>query len=189
LPTTPLHFSAIAPLHFKRPEIFDITALLGSSTFVDLELLYLLLIGQPMDHGLWHSYFFVLTIYPVVLTLITYVAERGFEKTIFSVYRFFRFFPKKVRYPLKTIYLCCLIGGVSHLFFDMWTHENSPYVLFPFYKENPFWIGEWGIIIQVLISLLSLYTIFLWIRQIQIHRKVYRNKVKKSVSHARSCEG
>ena len=126
-----------------------------------------------MNHGFWHSYFFVLTIYPVVLGLIVYVAERKYNKTISSVYRFFRFFPKKVNYSLKTIYLCCLIGGISHIFFDMWVHENSPYVLFPFYNENPLWIGEWSIIILVLVSLLSFYTAFLWIRQMQIHRKTY----------------
>lgn len=155
-----------------RPETFDITALLCSSTFVDLRLFYFLLLTRsPIGHGLWHSYLFVLTIYPVVLSLLVYVAERRFEKTIFGVYRFFRFFPKKVRYSFKTIYLCCLIGGVSHIFFDMWVHENSSYVIFPFYEGNPFWIGEWGIIILVVVGLLSLYTVFLWIRQMRIHRK------------------
>jgi len=64
----------------------------------------------------------------------------------------------------------------------MWVHENSPYVLFPFYEENPFWIGEWNIIIFVLISLLSFYTVFLWIKQMQIHRKPDRNKVNRSVA-------
>lgn len=184
MPATPLHFLAIAPLHFKRPKAFDITALLCSSTLVDLELLYRLLTGEPMIHGLWHSYFFVLTIYPVLLSLIIYVGERRFNKTILGVYRFFRFYPKKVNYRFKTIYFCCLIGGASHIFFDMWVHENSPYVLFPFYNENPLWIGEWSIIILVLVSLLSFYTVFLWIRQIQIRRRAYRNKVNYSVPSA-----
>jgi hypothetical protein len=168
LPPNPLHFSAVAPLHFKWPEAFDITALLVSSTFVDLELLYYFLIGKPMSHGLWHSYLFVLTIYPVVLSLIVYVAERTIEKTIFGVYRVFRFFPKKVKYSFKTIYLCCLFGGISHIFFDMWIHENSPYVLFPFYEGNPFWIGEWEIIIYVVVALLSFYAVFLWIKQMRL---------------------
>jgi len=163
LPANPLHFSAIAPLHRLRPETFDITALLYSSTLVDLELLYSFLIGRPMDHGIWHSYLFVTTIYPVVLCLIIYVMERRFEKTIFDVYRFFRFYPSKVSYSLKTIYFSCLIGGVSHIFFDMWVHENSAFVLFPFYEGNPFWAGEWGVIVQVVVILLSVYTVFLWI--------------------------
>jgi hypothetical protein len=172
LPPNPLHFSAVAPLHFKRPETFDITALLFSSTFVDLELLYYFLIGKPMSHGLWHSYFFVLTIYPIVLSLIVYVAERRIEKTIFGVYRVFRFFPKKVKYSFKTIYFCCLVGGISHIFFDMWIHENSPYVLFPFYEENPFWIGKWSIIIDLIVGLLSVYTVFLWIRQMRSRKRI-----------------
>lgn len=172
MPPNPLHFSAVAPLHFKRPETFDITALLFSSTFVDLELLYYFLIGKPMSHGLWHSYFFVLTIYPVVLNLIVYVAERRIEKTIFGVYRVFRFFPKKVKYSFKTIYFCCLVGGISHIFFDMWIHANSPYVLFPFYEENPFWIGKWSIIIDLIVGLLSVYTVFLWIRQMRSRKRI-----------------
>jgi uncharacterized membrane protein YczE len=53
----------------------------------------------------------------------------------------------------------------------MWTHENSPYVLFPLHEKNPFWIGEWSIIIEALVILLSLCTLFLWLRQIQAHRK------------------
>jgi len=134
-----------------------------------------------VSHGFWHSYFFVLTIYPVVLSLIVYVAEIRFEKTIFRSFRFFRFFPRKVRYSFKTIYLCCLIGGVSHIFLDMLVHENSSYVLFPFYEGNPFWIGEWSIIIHVLVSLLSLYTVFLWIRQMQVHRKTCQSTVSRSV--------
>ncbi|UCE29374.1 MAG: DUF4184 family protein [Candidatus Bathyarchaeota archaeon] len=165
MPMTPLHFGAIAPLHFRRPERFDIIALLYSSTLVDLELLYYYLTENHLNHGLWHSYFFVLTIYPVMLSLFIYVMERSLERTIFRIYGFFRFFPEKVRYSFKTVYFCCLIGGLSHIFFDMWTHERSPYILFPFYKENPFWIGEWSNIIYALVILFSLYTVFLWIRQ------------------------
>lgn len=163
MPANPLHFSAIAPLQRLRPETFDITALLYSSVLVDLELLYSFLIGRPMDHGIWHSYLFVTTIYPVVLCLIIYVMERRFEKTIFSVYRFFRFYPSKVSYSLKAIYLSCLIGGISHIFFDMWTHENSAFVLFPFYDGNPFWADEWSVIVQGAVILLSICTVFLWI--------------------------
>ena len=175
LPATPLHFSAIAPLHSRRPENFDITALVYASTLVDLELLYFFLTENHLNHGFWHSYFFVLTIYPVVLSLIIYVMERRFEKTIFSIYGFFKFFPEKVRYPFKTIYFCCLFGGFSHIFFDMWTHENSSYILFPFYGENLFWVGEWSIIIHALVISLSLYTVFLWMKQIQIYRRAKHN--------------
>jgi len=169
LPANPLHFLSIAPLVFRRAKTFDITALLYSSTLVDLELLFPLLTGQPPHHGFWHSYFFVLTVYPVALSLVVYTIETRFDRTISNIHRFFRFSPEKVRYPFRTIYFCCLIGGVSHIFSDMWVHEISPYVLFPFYEGNPFWIGEWSTIIHLLVSLLSLYTIFLWIRQLRSH--------------------
>lgn len=167
LPPTPLHFLAIAPLNFKLPEKFDITSLLVSSTFVDLEIVYFFLIGEPTYHGLWHSYIFVLTIYPVVLSLIVYGSERMLGQTILRIYGFFRFYPKKVTYSLGTIYLCCLIGGVSHIFFDMWVHRVSSYVFFPFFvfsSENPFWIGEYEIVGHICVGLLGLYTIYLWIK-------------------------
>jgi hypothetical protein len=172
LPATPLHFSAIAPLHFWRPQIFDITAFFYSSLSVDLELLFGLLTSNSLAHGIWHSYFFVLTIYPVFASLFVYVAESRLENTVSRIYRFFRFFPNKIRYSFKTIYLCCLIGGASHIFFDMWIHEYSPYILFPLVtQKNPFWIGQWSIIIDALVILLSLSAIFLWLRQALIHRK------------------
>jgi hypothetical protein len=170
LPISPLHFLAIAPLHFKRPEKFDITALFYSSMSVDLELLYAFLVGGATNHGLWHSYFFVLTIYPVAVSLFVYAIERSLEGTIFGIYRFFKFFPEKVKYSFRTIYFSCLLGGVSHIFFDMWTHQVSSYVLFPFAAQNPFWIGEWSDIIFALVIMLSFYTVFLWIRQMIAHR-------------------
>ena len=171
MPPSPLHFSAIAPLYFKWPKSFDITALLFSSTLVDLELLVFLLNGEPMIHGFWHSYLFVLTIYPAALSPILYLLERGIDKKIEGIYRFFRFFPETISYPLKAIYISCLVGGASHIFLDMWVHQNSSWVLFPFYEGNLFWIGEWSIIVFGLVTLLSLYAVFLWIRQMRIPRR------------------
>ena len=170
MPANPLHFLAIAPLHFKQPEAYDITALLYSSILVDLELLYSFLTGQPMNHGIWHSYLYVLTIYPAALSLIVYAIERGFEKPIIRIHKFLRLYPGKVRYPLKTIYLNCLVGGASHIFLDMWTHETSVFILFPFYEGNPFWIGEWSIVVYALVTLLSIYTLFLWGRHASLHK-------------------
>ena len=171
MPANPLHFLAIAPLHFRWPETYDITALLYSSILVDLELLYSFLSGQPMSHGIWHSYLYVLTIYPAALGLIVYAMERGFEKTIIRIHRFFRVFPDEVKYPFRTIYLNCLVGGTSHVFFDMWVHETSPYVVFPLYEGNPLWIGESGIIVHALVALLSIYALFLWRRRALLHRE------------------
>ena len=138
---------------------------------VDLELVLSFLLSGSLTHGVWHSYLFVLTIFPVAVGLFVYAVERWFEGTIFGVYRFFRFYPEKIRYPFRTIYVCCLIGGVSHIFFDMWTHEVSSYILFPLVAENPFWVGEWSIVIFVLMVLLSSFTVFLWVRAMLAHRR------------------
>jgi hypothetical protein len=59
----------------------------------------------------------------------------------------------------------------------MWVHEYSPYVLFPLVTKNPFWIGEWSIVIDALVILLSLYAIFLWLRQALINRKTRKEKL------------
>jgi hypothetical protein len=147
--------------------MFDVTALAVSSTFVDLELVFYFLVENHMNHGFCHSYLSVLTIYPVVLSVIIYLIEARFRDGISRVYGVFRFFPRKVHYPFKTVYFTCLIGGFSHIFFDMWVHETSSYILFPFYSRNPFWIGRWSIIIDAIVGILSLYTVYLWIRQIK----------------------
>lgn len=141
---------------------------------VDLELLLYFMLSGSLAHGVWHSYLFVLTIYPVAVGLFVYALERWFEGTISRVYRFFRFYPDKIRYSFKTIYLCCLLGGFSHIFFDMWTHEVSSYILFPLIVKNPFWLGEWSIVVFGLMVLLSFYTVFLWAKGILIHRRTQR---------------
>ena len=173
MPANPLHFLAIASLHFKRPESFDIIALLISSTFVDLELLYYLIVENHMRHGIWHSYFIVVTIYPIVLSLTIFLVNKKLKTVILRFFSLFRFYPKKVCYSLKTIYFSCVIGGVSHIFFDMWTHEYSPYVLFPLVGKNPFWIGDWSFVVLALVALLSVYSIILWIKGIKIYRKKF----------------
>jgi hypothetical protein len=173
LPPTPIHFLSVAPLHFVKPGTFDITALLLSSTCIDLELLYLLLIGQPLYHGLWHSYFFALTIFPVAVSLLVLVAERKLLGILKSTYKLFRFYPIKLKYSFKTIYLSSLVGGASHIFFDMWTHRVSSYLLYPFVvfeAENPFWAYEYEVVIYISVTLLSIYSIYFWIKHMRIHR-------------------
>lgn len=171
MPANPLHFLAVAPLHFIWPKKFDITALLISSTFVDLELIYYFLIENHTSHGLWHSYFFVLTIYPIVLSIIIFFGEKKFSAQISKIYNVVRFYPPKVSYSLKTIYICCLIGGLSHMFFDMWTHEYSPYVLFPADNGNAFWFGEFvNNVFLLLVAVLSLITLVLWIKGMKPHK-------------------
>ena len=177
MPANPLHFFAIAPLYFHFPTKFDVMALLISSTFVDLELVYYFIINNNTGHGLGHSYFFVLTIYPIVLSVIIFLVKRKFQKSTVEIYNFFRLYPKKINFSFKIIYTSCLIGGVSHIFFDMWTHEYSPYILFPVVEKNPFWIGNWSVIVYAIVAILSLYTLFLWIQGILNYRKQIRQKL------------
>jgi len=140
---------------------------------VDLELVSSFLLSGCLTHGVWHSYLFVLTMYPIAVGFFVYAVERWLEGTVFRIYRFFRFYPKKVRYPFRTIYLCCLFGGASHIFFDMWTHQVSSYVFFPLVVANPFWIGEWeSNVVFALMTLLSLYAVFLWVKQMPIRRRM-----------------
>jgi len=181
LPISPFHILAIAPLHFRRPDVFDFTALFYSSMAVDVELVVSFLLGGSLNHGVWHSYLFVLTVYPVAVGLFVYALERWFEGTVFRVYGFFRFYPEKVRYSFRTVYLCCIVGGVSHIFFDMWTHEVSSYVLFPFVMENPFWFVEWSYAFFALTVLLSLYSVFLWVKQMLVHRRLQQASVDRAV--------
>jgi len=148
---------------------------------VDVELVVAFLLGGSLNHGVWHSYLFVLTVYPVAVGLFVYVVERWLEGTVFGVYRFFRFYPEKVRYPFRTVYLCCLVGGVSHVFFDMWTHEVSSYILFPLVMDNPFWFVEWSYVVFALAVLLGLYTVFLWAKQMLIHRGLRKAGADRSV--------
>jgi len=177
MPATPLHFLAIAPLYFKMPTKFDITSLMISSTFVDLELVYYFLVENHTGHGFWHSYFFVLTIYPIILSIIIFLMHKKCGKTILKIYDFFRIYPNRISHSFKTIYFSCLLGGVSHIFFDMWTHDYSSYVLYPVYSHNPFWIGDWSIIIRLLVYALSAYTLFLWIKGIQTRKKIKKQQV------------
>ncbi len=145
---------------------------------MDLEIGYSFLLGGSLGHGVWHSYLFALTVYPVAVGLFVYAVERWFEGTVFGVYRFFRFYPEKVRYPFMMIYLSCLIGGVSHIFFDMWTHPVSSYILFPLIVGNPFWVGEWGsYVVYAVMILISSYAICPWLRQMRRHRRMNQNKV------------
>ncbi|MBD3205825.1 hypothetical protein GF319_05700 [Candidatus Bathyarchaeota archaeon] len=147
MPSNPLHFLAIAFLKIKHRENFDTLSLLLSSTLVDLELLIQTLKGDPPTHGVFHSYLFLLTVYPLVLSfLITFVRSC----------------------PWRKIFISCFIGGVSHLFFDMWTHEYSSYILYPcvFQGKNPFFLGGLNQFIRGLVVLLALYSTSSWLIQL-----------------------
>jgi hypothetical protein len=164
VPLTPLHGLTVLPLYFKGRKIIDPLALLASATFVDLEPLFLILVGEPIDHALWHGFALALTIYPVLISLTVYSVERVFEKKLWSAYNTFRLKPFQVKYPIVSIYLCCLVGGFSHIFFDMFTHESMPYVIYPLTYGNPFFLGQASIIVEAAVVALALFSLFYWAR-------------------------
>jgi len=165
MPITPLHGLALTFLYFKDKRRFDPLALTVSATFIDLEVPYYFLLGEPLDHRIWHGFAMAFTIYPILITLGVFVVERLFEGKLWSAYDAVRLRPNQVRYPLSSIYICCLIGGVSHVFLDMFTHENMPYVLYPLINGNPFYIGNASITVEAAVILLTIYSCVNWLRR------------------------
>src|SRR3989304_3563530 len=162
MPLTPLHGLGVLFLYFKDKRRIDPLAMLVSATFLDLEPLYYVLIGEPLTHRLWHGFALALTIYPVLISLGVYFVERLFENKLWSTYNALKLKPNQVKYSLLTIYLCCLVGGFSHVFFDMFTHASMPYVIYPLVFGNPFYLGQASGIVEVTVVALTLYSVFCW---------------------------
>jgi len=162
MPFTPFHGLALMFLHFRYSERIDLLAVLVSATFVDLEPLYYMLIGETIDHRIWHSILISLTVYPILVTLGVYLIESLFTRRLEQAYRIFKLKPDRVKYPLSGIYVCSLIGGFSHIFFDMFTHESMPYVIYPLAAGNPFYLGPASIIVEAAVILLAIYSCLLW---------------------------
>ena len=165
MPFTPFHGLALMFLHFRYEKRIDLLAVLVSATFVDLEPLYYMLVGEPIDHRIWHSIPMSLTIYPILITLGVYMIERLFEGRLWLAYGIFRLRPDRVKYTLSGIYICSLIGGFSHVFFDMFTHETMPYAIYPLADGNPFYLGPASIIVEVAVILLAIYSCLRWMRR------------------------
>jgi len=163
MPLTPLHPLALMFLYFKDKRRIDPLALTVSASFIDLESFYYLLIGEPLDHRIWHGFALALTVYPILIALAVYITEQVFEGRLRSAYNALRLKPIQARYSLSKIYLCSLVGGASHVFFDMLTHENMPYVIYPLANGNPFYLGNASIIVESAVILLAIYSLFLWI--------------------------
>ncbi|MEM3623579.1 MAG: DUF4184 family protein [Candidatus Bathyarchaeia archaeon] len=164
MPITPLHALSLMFLYFKDKKHIDPLALTVSATFVDLEPLYYLLVGEPLDHRIWHGFALALTAYPILVTMGVYVVERLFEKKLLAVYNALRLKPKQAQYPILTIYLCSLLGSFTHIFFDMFTHKDMPYVIYPLAYENPFYLGNAAIIVEIVVILLAAYSLFEWFK-------------------------
>ena len=135
---------------------------MASATIIDLEPVYYLLLGDPFHHRIWHSYFFALVVFPVLISLAVYLVERRFEQKLSSAYGTLKLKPPQTRYSLSIIYLSCLIGGFSHIFFDMFTHESLPYVMYPLFYGNPFYLGQARFIIEGLAAGLAVYSVYCW---------------------------
>lgn len=164
MPLTPLHGLAVLFLYFKGKKRIDSLALLASATVVDLEPLYYFLIGEAFDHRIWHGFALTLTIYPVLIALAVYFVERLFEKKLWSTYKTLKLKPEKIKYSPLSIYFCCLIGGFSHVFFDMFTHESMPYAIYPLVFGNPFYLGQASGIVEVAVVALSVYSVLCWVK-------------------------
>lgn len=169
MPLTPFHGLAVLFLYFKNKRSVDPFALFASAAMVDLEPLYYALSGELFDHRIWHGYALILTIYPILLSLAVYFVERRCEGKLWSAYAALRFKPEKVKYSLLSIYVCCLIGGFSHIFFDMFTHECMPYVVYPLVFGNPFYLGQASGIVELCVVALAFCSIYCWSKTQKLH--------------------
>ena len=171
MPATPLHFLAVAFLHLKRPERFDLVALLFSAILLDLEPLYLILVGAVPDHQVWHSFLFVTTLYLVAVSAGVWLLENRFEGTIARTFSFFRLDASNIKRTPGAILLSTLIGGTSHVFLDMFSHEEMPYVVYPLSYGNPFWLGAWDPVAGWFAAALGLYSVWAWWRSVARRRR------------------
>jgi len=165
MPITPFHGLAFMFLYFKDKRRIDPLALAVSSTFVDLEPLYYFLIGDPLNHKIWHGFTLALTVYPLLVTFGVFMMERFLKERLWSTYNAVRLEPVQVGYPLLSIYLCSLFGGFSHILFDMFTHEKMPYVIYPLAYGNPFYLGLASITVELAVIMLAIYSGLHWLRK------------------------
>lgn len=152
-------------LYFKDKRRFDPLALVVSSTFIDLEPLYYFLVMKPINHRALHGFALALTIYPVLVSLGLYAVEYLFTEKLQCLYGRLKLGATHVRYPILTIYFCSLLGGFTHIFFDMFTHENMPYVVYPVAYGNLFYLGKASVIVELIITLLAVYSLLLCINE------------------------
>jgi membrane-bound metal-dependent hydrolase YbcI (DUF457 family) len=159
---TIFHYLAVAPLQFRFRERVDPVALALSTMLIDIEPLTGFLTGNY--HWILHS-FTGAVLFTVLLALVLCFLEKRGSFIIRFAYRILRM--EERQYGFKSIVLTSFFGGVSHVFVDAFTHRNYPYVFFPFKaSQNPFWMGfETGRLVQALMVLLSLYSVYLWIRK------------------------
>ena len=162
----PLHPLVLMVLYFKRPHLFDPLALVLSATTMDIEVIYAYAVGLPTPHLVLHSFVVALTIYPVAISLLAYALERKMGGHLGKIYKAIKW-KQKVIYPFMTILACSLMGSLSHMLIDVWSHPVSPFLFWPFayLPSNPLYIGEWSIVIDAAVAIISLYAVYLWAEQ------------------------
>lgn len=165
MPLPPLHVTAFAWIYFKKKARIDLAALTLGATIPDVEPLIAIFAGLE-THVLFHSFLGAVLFSPL-LAVFVWVLERRAERVIHFGYRVLRL-QNPGRYAFGSILLSCLFGWLSHVFFDMWTHETFRYVLFPMVGENPFWF-DYPIVqvVESFVLILSAYSILLWVRQVE----------------------
>ncbi|MEM2488106.1 MAG: DUF4184 family protein [Thermoproteota archaeon] len=158
---TVFHYLAVAPLQFKFRDRIDPIALALSTMLIDIEPLTGFYTGNY--HWLLHS-FTGASIFSILLALLVRFLEKRDSFIIRFSHRILRM--ERRKYGFGSRVLTSVLGGVSHVLVDAFTHRNYPYVLFPFKaSENPFWRGfEIGHAVQALMILLSLISVYLWVR-------------------------
>jgi hypothetical protein len=164
MPITPLHASALIFLYFKDKRRIDPLALAVSTTFIDLEPLYYFLLGEPLDHRVWHGFTLALTVYPILVAFGVYLVEHFYEEKLWNLYRRLGFNPVKAKYSLRNIYLLSLFSGFSHVFLDMFTHPEMFWVLYPFVYGNPFYSWQAAIFVEITVIVLSVYSLSCWLK-------------------------
>jgi membrane-bound metal-dependent hydrolase YbcI (DUF457 family) len=164
MPITPLHASAFLFLYFKDKTRIDPLALVVSTTFIDLEPLYYFILGELLDHRIWHGFTLALTLYPILVTGAVYLTEHLLENRLWAIYKWARLNPIKVRYSLQNICLLSIFGSFTHIFLDMFTHPEMFWVLYPFAYGNPFYRGQAAIIVEATVIVLTLYSLNCWLK-------------------------
>jgi len=164
LPLPPLHVTAVAWVYFKKKTRIDLAALALGATLPDIEPLIAIFAGLE-THVFFHSFLGAVLLSPFLAVFVC-VLERRAKRVIGFGYRFLRL-RNPGEYGFRAVLLSCMSGWLSHVFFDMWTHETFRFVLFPIVGENPFWFDY--PIVQIVESIvlgLSAYSVLLWVRQV-----------------------
>ncbi len=133
---------------------------------MDIEPLYYVLIGDPLDHRIWHSYLMAVVVLPVIVSLAVFIVERHFQGELQSTYRFVKLKPTNA-YSLTAIYVNCVIGGFSHIFLDMFTHESMPFLMYPLLMGNPLYLGQTSLILEGVAVALAFFSLYFWWKESQ----------------------